>query len=50
MTIEPVPYRFADDGRIPNNPRLPLLVYARALDPAAEDLACGFERLFAANG
>jgi len=50
MTILPVPYRFADDDRIPNNPRLSLLVYARALDPDDADLATSFERLFAANG
>ena len=25
-------YLFEDDGRIPNNPTLPLLVYSQALD------------------
>ncbi len=39
-----------DDGRIPNNPRLPLLVYERVLDPALGDLAATFAALFAANG
>ena len=29
--IEVQEYRFEDDGRIPNNPTLPLLVYPRAL-------------------
>ena len=47
----PIEYRFADDGRIPNNPRLPLRVYQRAVDPEGEgDLAEAFERLFAACG
>lgn len=41
---------FADDGAIPNNPRLPLLVYPGALEPADGDLAHAFERRFAANG
>ena len=43
------PYHFKDDGSIPNNPTLPMLVYAAALDPAGSDLATAFEKLFAAN-
>jgi len=40
---------FADDGRIPNHPRLPLLLYHGALAPDAVDaVACA--ALFAANG
>jgi uncharacterized protein YjlB len=40
--------RFADDGRIPNNPNLPLLLYRGALAPdALEADAC--EAVFAAN-
>lgn len=42
-------HRFADDGRIPNNPRLPLILYPGAL-PGDEDRASAFERLFASNG
>jgi uncharacterized protein YjlB len=42
-------HRFADDGRIPNNPCLPAIVYPQAL-AAAADPAEVFERLFAANG
>lgn len=43
--------RFEDDGRIPNNPDLPLLLYPAALDPeAAGDTAAVAERLFASNG
>lgn len=44
-------FRLADDGRTPNNPRLPVVLYrgpvvlARSFDPAAI-----FEELFAANG
>jgi len=44
-------FRFNDDGSIPNNPRLPMLLYPRTLlldgfaDPAA-----AFEVLFEANG
>jgi uncharacterized protein YjlB len=41
--------RFADDGRIPNNPKLPLVVYRLALSQSA-NLARDFERRFAANG
>ena len=40
---------FADDGDVPNNPRLPLIVYAGAIDPAAGDAAAAFEALFAQN-
>lgn len=48
--MPPAGHRFADDGRIPNHPRLPLLVYAAALDPAAADRATAFEALFARHG
>lgn len=42
---------FQDDGRIPNNPSLPLLLYERALDSeGAADLAAEAEQLFARNG
>lgn len=40
-------YRFEDDGRIPNNPRLPLLVYKRVLPGGGAE---GFEDLFRGNG
>ncbi len=39
-----------DDGAIPNNPRLPLLVYQGVLDVSVGDPAAPFEALFAANG
>src|SRR5215813_7199240 len=50
---EPFVFQFADDGSIPNNPRLPLLIYKRAITLGVEpgaDPAAAFERLFAANG
>lgn len=40
----------ADDGTIPNNPRLPLLVYRRAIDPDTSDPAAAFEELFTRHG
>lgn len=42
-------HSFADDGDVPNS-RLPLIVYAGAIDPAAGDPAVAFERLFQSNG
>ena len=45
----PEQHLFADDGRIPNNPRLPLLVYRGALAPDASDPAAAFEAAFARN-
>jgi len=48
---EPLAFRFAADGEVPNNPRLPLVVYRGAfrLDPGV-DPASIFEAAFAANG
>jgi uncharacterized protein YjlB len=42
-------YRLVDDGAIPNNEALPLMVYRAALPPGA-DPAGAFEALFARNG
>jgi uncharacterized protein YjlB len=42
-------YRLADDGVIPNNAALPLIVYRGALPPSG-DVAGEFETLFARNG
>jgi uncharacterized protein YjlB len=44
---QPIAYRFADDGQIPNNPRLPALLY-RDVAIAGDAAAC--ERLFAGHG
>ena len=43
-------FLFRDDGRIPNNRDLPLLVYRGVLDLRGKDPAAGCERLFARNG
>jgi len=42
-------YHLADDGTIPNNPALPLIVYRGALPPCG-DAAEQFETMFARNG
>ena len=42
-------YRFADDGIVPNNAALPLVVYRGAL-PAGGDRAGACERMFARHG
>jgi uncharacterized protein YjlB len=42
-------YRLADDGTIPNNARLPLIVYRGALSPSG-DVAAKLETLFERNG
>jgi len=45
------PNRFADDGCVPNNPRLPFVHYRSAVDvKGATDPASVFERLFENNG
>jgi uncharacterized protein YjlB len=45
---EPLTFRFADDGAIPNNP-LPFLLYRGAID-VADGAADAIERTFARNG
>src|SRR5205807_6433996 len=47
VTVET--YRFADDGVVPNNPALPLVVYRGAL-PDIGDRASACERMFAQHG
>ena len=42
-------YLFADDGHVPNNPRLPLLVYRRVLESGG-DAAASCVALFDRNG
>lgn len=42
--------RLADDGTFPNNERLPVLVYERAIEPGSEDPAARFEEVFRQNG
>ena len=43
-------FQFSDDGDIPNNAHLPLIVYAGALDPLPRDAATAFEELFHLHG
>ncbi len=50
-TIKPRGYRFGDDGKTPNNPHLPLLVYRSALHFSSSlDPAAVLEDLFASHG
>lgn len=47
----PQSFMFEDDGRIPNNPTLPLICYRKAVRLGdAPDAASLFEELFARNG
>jgi uncharacterized protein YjlB len=50
VQIEPLAFRFADDGLVPNNPTLPFLVYRGAVDVAGRDPAAAIERRFVAHG
>jgi len=46
----PLTFSFTDDGAVPNNPRLPMLVYKNALDLSkSRDPEGDIEKLFAAN-
>lgn len=47
---KPLTFHFKDDGAVPNNPALPMLVYKSALDlSGTRDPAAEIETLFAAN-
>jgi uncharacterized protein YjlB len=47
----PLTFTFKDDGKVPNNPALPALVYREALDLSPKgDPAAEIERVFKANG
>ncbi len=47
----PITYFFKEDGAVPNNPALPMLVYKAALDlTGSRDPEAEIEKLFAANG
>ena len=45
---EPLAHHFADDGSIPNNPRLPVLIYPQAVELHG-DPAVALEHLFETN-
>jgi len=51
MRAAPITHSFADDGRIPNNPALPLVLYRGAIDlSGSPDPEHVIEKTFAANG
>ena len=47
--LTPVTFRFKDDGAVPNNPTLPVLIYKGAL-ALGGDPASAIEKLFTTNG
>ena len=51
VAVQPETFLFADDGSIPNNPSLPLLVYRNSIDLAGTpDPAEVIEAVFGRNG
>jgi uncharacterized protein YjlB len=46
QSVEPLAFRFTDDGLVPNNPTLPFLVYRAAVDVGGRDPAAAIERRF----
>lgn len=51
MSGSPLTLMFSDDGSVPNNPALPVLLYRGAIDVAAtHDPESEVERVFMANG
>jgi uncharacterized protein YjlB len=50
MSPKPLTFLFKDDGKVPNNPALPALVYKAAVDFGTDDPARAIETLFAHNG
>ena len=51
VQVEPQALIFADDGSIPNNPRLPFLVYRNAIDlSGTPDPEAVIEKTFARHG
>lgn len=51
MTTKPCTFMFADDGSMPNNPTLPVLLYRGAVDvAAARDPESTIEQIFMAHG
>ncbi|MGB7659062.1 MAG: hypothetical protein WBL96_12110 [Pseudolabrys sp.] len=47
---QPHTFMFKDDGKVPNNPALPTLVYKSAVDFGGNDPARAIESLFKQNG
>jgi uncharacterized protein YjlB len=49
--MTPQTFLFKDDGKVPNNPALPVLLYAQAIEtPRLGTLASAIESTFKANG
>lgn len=48
--VEPETYMFRDDGKTPNNPKLPLVIYRQAISFGDFDPAAVMEVLFAGHG
>ncbi len=50
-SLKPLAFPFKDDGAVPNNPALPMLVYKNAIDIAgSRDPEATIEKVFADNG
>ena len=51
-SAEPQPHAFIlhQNGWMPNNPRLPVLLYSNVINPSGGDAARAFETVFSANG
>jgi uncharacterized protein YjlB len=47
---KPLTFMFKDDGKVPNNPVLPTLIYKSVVDFGGHDPARAIETLFAQNG
>ena len=51
MSRTPITHTFADDGRIPNNPTLPLVLYRGGIDlTGSPDPEALIEKTFTVNG
>jgi len=50
MLNAPLTFMFKDDGKVPNNPALPVLIYRGAVDASQHDPASAIETMFSANG
>jgi uncharacterized protein YjlB len=48
-SAKPLSFLFKDDGKVPNNPALPALVYKAAVE-LVDDPAAAIENMFARNG
>ena len=48
--LEPEALRLEPNGWVPNNPRLPVLLYRAAVDVSGKDPAARFEAMFDRNG